>query len=147
MPNKWVSALKEMNKGSNNWCVPKKGTAEYQQVMNIMNKSSITPSTKSAAATKIQSIVRGQAVRKPKPAPAPAPATTKKPKTTKTTKAKTTVEIEIKDAKTSDVIVKKTRKPYTRKPKEMGMFGMGTGRKESDLTEGREKWKTYQKKF
>ena len=89
MPNKWVSALKEMNKGSNNWCVPKKGTAEYQQVMNIMNKTSITPSTRNEAATKIQSVARGNAVRKPKPAP--SPTTTTKPKATpkpKATKAK-----------------------------------------------------------
>ena len=38
MPNKWIDALKEHNKGSNKWCVPKKGTPEYDSIIKTMNK-------------------------------------------------------------------------------------------------------------
>ena len=36
IPNAWIEALKEYNKGSNSWCVVKKGTAEYDKVKKIM---------------------------------------------------------------------------------------------------------------
>ena len=38
MPNAWMEALKEYNKGSNSWCIVKKGTSEYDKVKNIMEK-------------------------------------------------------------------------------------------------------------
>jgi len=37
MPNKWVQALKEYNKGKSEWCIPKKGGKEYQDIKKIMN--------------------------------------------------------------------------------------------------------------
>ncbi len=38
----WTNALKEFNKGKQNWSIPKKGTADYDAVKAIMNGS--TPS-------------------------------------------------------------------------------------------------------
>jgi len=38
MPNAWIDALKEYNKGNNSWCVVKKGTPEYDKVKNIMER-------------------------------------------------------------------------------------------------------------
>ena len=44
MPNAWIEALKEYNKGSNSWCVVKKGTPEYDKVKKIMeNKKKPMP--------------------------------------------------------------------------------------------------------
>lgn len=34
---KWLEALKIFNKGSPEWCVPKKGTKLYDKVVKIMN--------------------------------------------------------------------------------------------------------------
>jgi len=36
MPNAWMEALKEYNKGNNSWCIIKKGTIEYDKVKKIM---------------------------------------------------------------------------------------------------------------
>ena len=36
MPNAWLTALKEWNSGRDMWCMPKKGTAEYNQVRALM---------------------------------------------------------------------------------------------------------------
>lgn len=38
--NKWITALKKWNASRSNekWCVPKKGTAEYQEVRKIMDE-------------------------------------------------------------------------------------------------------------
>jgi hypothetical protein len=38
MPNYWILALKQFNHGKNTWCVAKKGTPEYAQVREIMEK-------------------------------------------------------------------------------------------------------------
>ncbi len=36
---KWLEALKIYNRGHNGaWCIPKKGTQEYEKVKNIMNE-------------------------------------------------------------------------------------------------------------
>jgi len=35
-PTKWVRALKELNKNNQSFCIPKKGTEEYQQVLALM---------------------------------------------------------------------------------------------------------------
>lgn len=32
----WISALKEYNKGHGSWCIPRKGTAEYNKVRELM---------------------------------------------------------------------------------------------------------------
>jgi hypothetical protein len=34
---KWVDALKQYNYGTGMYCVPKRGTAEYEAVLHIMN--------------------------------------------------------------------------------------------------------------
>lgn len=42
MSNSWIKALKIFNKNKNEWCVPKKGTTEYNEVKKIIvadNKS------------------------------------------------------------------------------------------------------------
>ena len=38
MPNAWIEALKEYNKGSNSWCIVKKGTPEYDKVKTYNGK-------------------------------------------------------------------------------------------------------------
>ena len=37
MGNKWIEALKIYNKDNKNWCVVKKGTAEYDKVKKLMD--------------------------------------------------------------------------------------------------------------
>ena len=39
---KWVEALKKFNSGKGEWCVPRKGTREYDEVMSIMNSGKKT---------------------------------------------------------------------------------------------------------
>ena len=34
--SKWTDALKEWNQGKSGWCIPRKGTAEYDQVIRLM---------------------------------------------------------------------------------------------------------------
>ena len=38
MANKWITALKTWNSGREKWCVPKKGTPEYDEVRKIMDE-------------------------------------------------------------------------------------------------------------
>ena len=38
MVNSWLVALKEYNKNKNKWCIPKKGSKEYDEVRKIMDK-------------------------------------------------------------------------------------------------------------
>lgn len=38
MANNYILALKEFNKNKPKWCVPKKGSADYQKVMKIKAK-------------------------------------------------------------------------------------------------------------
>ena len=46
MPNAWIEALKEYNKGSNSWCIVKKGTPEYVKVKSIIeNKKNLFKKT------------------------------------------------------------------------------------------------------
>jgi hypothetical protein len=37
MVNSWQKALKLWNAGNRSWCIPKKGTPEYEEVRNIQN--------------------------------------------------------------------------------------------------------------
>ena len=37
MPNNWISALKIFNEGKSEWCIPKKGGKEYEEIKKIMN--------------------------------------------------------------------------------------------------------------
>jgi hypothetical protein len=36
MPNAWIDALKKWNEGKGMWCLPKKGTKDYDEVMALM---------------------------------------------------------------------------------------------------------------
>jgi hypothetical protein len=36
MPNAWITALKKFNEGKGAWCLPKKGTKEYDEVRALM---------------------------------------------------------------------------------------------------------------
>ena len=40
MVNYWTQALKEYNYGNSSWCIPKKGTKGYREVVAIMNSLS-----------------------------------------------------------------------------------------------------------
>lgn len=55
MPNRWIEALKKFNeKNKTEWCIPRKGGKEYEEIKKIMNKQQkylvnpeeIKPSTK-----------------------------------------------------------------------------------------------------
>jgi len=37
--NPWIEALKEWNKGKGTWCLPRKGTDEYEDVIDIMSRN------------------------------------------------------------------------------------------------------------
>jgi hypothetical protein len=39
MPNPYMDALKKFNEGKSGWCVPRKGTADYQKVMSLMRSA------------------------------------------------------------------------------------------------------------
>ena len=43
MPNPYMDALKKFNEGKTGWCVPRKGTADYQKVMRLMTKPASKP--------------------------------------------------------------------------------------------------------
>lgn len=36
--NSWIEALKKWNQGRERYCVPRKGTPEYQEVRKIMDE-------------------------------------------------------------------------------------------------------------
>ena len=36
--SKFNKALKELNKNKSSWCIPKRGTTDYNKVMSIMKK-------------------------------------------------------------------------------------------------------------
>lgn len=38
MSNNWIKALKELNKGKDCFCIPKKGSDEYKKTIKIMNE-------------------------------------------------------------------------------------------------------------
>ena len=40
MANKWITALKKWNEKNEKWCVPRKGTPEYEEVRKIMDEMS-----------------------------------------------------------------------------------------------------------
>ena len=64
---KWLDALKQFNQGKTEWCIPKKGSAEYEQVKGIMTGE--TPAGKKKAkreAVDMVNIVTEKRVRKPK---------------------------------------------------------------------------------
>ena len=42
----WIRALKEWNKNKSSWCVPKKGSADYNEVRAIMGRMQPMPKTK-----------------------------------------------------------------------------------------------------
>jgi len=38
-PNEWIKALKQWNTGKSMWCVPKKGTKEYDEILKLKKPS------------------------------------------------------------------------------------------------------------
>lgn len=42
--NEWLIALKRFNQDKNKWCIPKKGTAGYKEVMKHIKKG-VKPKT------------------------------------------------------------------------------------------------------
>lgn len=65
----WIQALKEWNTSKGNgWCVPKKGTADYDAVRAIMTGA--PPAGKKTKAKKaevdVANVVEGKRARKPK---------------------------------------------------------------------------------
>ena len=73
MAMSWLQALKVFNSGGNNWCIPRKGTPEYDEVKAIMHghaaapkitssHSSLTPGEKRYAST-IDSIEKREKIR------------------------------------------------------------------------------------
>jgi hypothetical protein len=49
MPSTWITALKEWNQGKSTWCIPQKGSSEYNEVKAIMDRNKTPkPKTKKA---------------------------------------------------------------------------------------------------
>ena len=46
MANKWIQALKVFNDKKDKWCLPKKGTKDYDKVKAIMEGRKAEPDTK-----------------------------------------------------------------------------------------------------
>ncbi len=40
---KWIEALKEWNTGKGTWCIPRKGTPEYDEVRRLMTAEPVSP--------------------------------------------------------------------------------------------------------
>ena len=55
---KWIEALKKFNSGKGEWCVPRKGTREYDEVMSIMNSGKKTDDNVIIPPTKIDNTPR-----------------------------------------------------------------------------------------
>ncbi len=43
---KWMEVLKKFNAGNGEWCVPKKGTREHDEVISIMQGNTVYTSTR-----------------------------------------------------------------------------------------------------
>lgn len=70
MPNKWITALKKWNENKGGpWCVPKKGSADYDAVKALMSGSASAPAPAPPAPKKKLKIPKAE----PAPASAPAP--------------------------------------------------------------------------
>ena len=55
MANAWITALKKFNEGKGTWCLPKKGTKEYDEVRALMvakPKEESAPAKKESAPAK-----------------------------------------------------------------------------------------------
>ena len=44
---KWIEALKKFNAGKGEWCVPKKGTPEHEEVLSLMPGATVYTNTRS----------------------------------------------------------------------------------------------------
>ena len=51
---RWVDALKIFNKDRGSWCIPRKNTVEYKEVIDIMKGKSKTKTKEATEATKGQ---------------------------------------------------------------------------------------------
>ena len=52
MPNVWIEALKEYNASKGMWCLPKKGSEEYKEVMAIVSRKKAGKQAKEEPAKK-----------------------------------------------------------------------------------------------
>lgn len=65
---RWLDALKEWNKGSPKWCIPRKGSPEYDAVKAIMGGKKIeAPDSEKKAEAKPMSVPLKSIIRKKKP--------------------------------------------------------------------------------
>lgn len=55
MPNSWIEALKKWNEGKGMWCLPKKGTKDYEEVRALM-----PPKAAKAKAPKLPKAEKGE---------------------------------------------------------------------------------------
>ena len=61
---KWLAALKIYNKNKGRWCIPKKGTAEYAKVKDIMNEEvSLKKKTTTSSINVADAMAKNQARR------------------------------------------------------------------------------------
>jgi hypothetical protein len=49
MANAWINALKQYNANKDKWCLPKKGSSDYNKVRAIMEGKKVEPETKEIA--------------------------------------------------------------------------------------------------
>jgi len=85
MANKWMTALRLWNEKYNKtgkWCVPKKGSEEYNEVVKVMGGGSFNEPKKGRPKKEVKEDKKQpkitQMMKKETPAPAPAPAPAKK---------------------------------------------------------------------
>lgn len=66
MPNNWIKALINYNKDNkDHWCIPKKGSKNYEQLQKIKDNLD-NPINEDKSASKIQALVRGVQYRETK---------------------------------------------------------------------------------
>lgn len=71
MPNKWITALKQWNENKGGpWCVPKKGSTDYEAVKALMSGSAPAPAKAPAKAP----APKKKQVSPPPPPPSALPA-------------------------------------------------------------------------
>ncbi len=44
---KWIETLKKFNAGKGEWCIPRKGSREYKEVLSIMQEETLYTNTRS----------------------------------------------------------------------------------------------------
>lgn len=60
-PNRWIKALQSYNAGKGDWCIPRKGSEDYNKIMNTMNTPAATKKPKGKRV--LRKYIDGKAVR------------------------------------------------------------------------------------